>query len=80
MPSIRDEVWEALNNSLDNGYDDVLTMDPKIIASELQGDKTTIFGQHIELFVRTWQQETVNVDPITKKRMIWPRGYTDERS
>jgi hypothetical protein len=57
MNTLRDEVWEALNNALHNGNDEVYTKDPSIIASELNGDLTTIQGdvKIIEKYVKEWQ-------------------------
>lgn len=62
MDPLKEEVWEALNNAIHNGYDEVYTGNPEVIAAELNGDMHTIEGPLgvIALYVIEWQEKHRN--------------------
>jgi hypothetical protein len=63
MNTLRDRVREALDNAVENGYKEELLMKSSdYIASELNGDLTTIPGnvKLIEKYVREWQKENMS--------------------
>ena len=60
MPSLRQKVWQNLNNGLDNGYKELLEMEAEDIVTDLQGFASDMedYPDDVLLpFVISWLEE-----------------------